>query len=186
MAIKTFTTGEVLTASDTNTYLANAGLVYVTSTTFSAVSSVQINSCFTSTYDSYKILYRGSGTLATPTNISCQLVDGTTPAATNYYFMVQYQNTSNTPFSYWSGGTTAWQVGWVGDTWSEFVVDLHDPQTTSKTSGHSTGFGSGASQFTSGTYFLLNLNATAYEGIYFAPLSGTMTGTITVYGYRKA
>jgi hypothetical protein len=29
MAIKTFTTGEVLTASDTNTYLANAGLVFV-------------------------------------------------------------------------------------------------------------------------------------------------------------
>jgi hypothetical protein len=29
MAIKTFTTGEVLTAADTNTYLANSGLVYV-------------------------------------------------------------------------------------------------------------------------------------------------------------
>jgi hypothetical protein len=33
MAIKTFTTGEVLTASDTNTYLANSGLVYVKSQT---------------------------------------------------------------------------------------------------------------------------------------------------------
>jgi hypothetical protein len=30
MAIKTFTTGEVLTASDTNTYLANSGLVFET------------------------------------------------------------------------------------------------------------------------------------------------------------
>jgi hypothetical protein len=27
MAIKTFTTGEVLTAADTNTYLANSGLI---------------------------------------------------------------------------------------------------------------------------------------------------------------
>jgi hypothetical protein len=32
MAIKTFTTGEVLTASDTNTYLANSGLVVMGAT----------------------------------------------------------------------------------------------------------------------------------------------------------
>ncbi len=29
MAVKTFTTGEVLTAADTNTYLNNGGLVYI-------------------------------------------------------------------------------------------------------------------------------------------------------------
>ena len=40
MAIKTFTTGEVLTASDTNTYLANAGLVYITSTAVWLVKTV--------------------------------------------------------------------------------------------------------------------------------------------------
>ena len=34
MAVKTFSTGEVLTASDTNTYLNNGGLVYITSTIF--------------------------------------------------------------------------------------------------------------------------------------------------------
>ena len=29
MAIKTFTSGAVLTAADTNTYLTNSGLVYI-------------------------------------------------------------------------------------------------------------------------------------------------------------
>ena len=56
MAIKTFTTGEVLTAADTNTYLANSGLVYVKSQTIgSAVSSVNVTSAFSSTYDNYVI-----------------------------------------------------------------------------------------------------------------------------------
>jgi hypothetical protein len=57
MAIKTFTTGEVLTASDTNTYLANAGLVYVKSQTIgTGVSSVIVSDCFTTDYDNYKIV----------------------------------------------------------------------------------------------------------------------------------
>lgn len=52
MAIKTFTTGEVLTASDTNTYLANSGLVFVKSQTIgSAVTSVTVSDAFSATYD---------------------------------------------------------------------------------------------------------------------------------------
>jgi hypothetical protein len=53
MAIKTFTTGEVLTASDTNTYLANSGLVYITSATLSATA---LDGIFTSDYDNYRIV----------------------------------------------------------------------------------------------------------------------------------
>ena len=59
MAIKTFTTGEVLTAADTNTYLANSGLVYITSVSLAgatAASPVAITSCFSSTYTNYRIV----------------------------------------------------------------------------------------------------------------------------------
>jgi len=60
MAIKTFTTGEVLTASDTNTYLANSGLVYIKQQTVgNAVASVTVSDAFSSTYDNYKITYTG-------------------------------------------------------------------------------------------------------------------------------
>jgi hypothetical protein len=62
MAIKTFTTGEVLTASDTNTYLANAGLVYITSTAVSG-STVTVSNCFDSTYDWYKVVLFVTGTV---------------------------------------------------------------------------------------------------------------------------
>ena len=56
MAVKTFTTGEVLTASDTNTYLANAGLVYVTHFTGTNSASIAVDNCFSSTYDNYLLV----------------------------------------------------------------------------------------------------------------------------------
>lgn len=56
MAIKTFTAGTVLTASDTNTYLTNAGLVYITQAVAGgAATSLSINNCFTTTYENYRI-----------------------------------------------------------------------------------------------------------------------------------
>jgi hypothetical protein len=56
MAIKTFTTGEVLTASDTNTYLANSGLVFVKSQAITSGSTVVVTDAFSSTYDNYRIV----------------------------------------------------------------------------------------------------------------------------------
>ena len=64
MAIKTFTTGEVLTAADTNTYLANSGLVYVAGATFSNVGSFDATG-FTTTYNAFRLVVqvgRHSGT----------------------------------------------------------------------------------------------------------------------------
>jgi hypothetical protein len=81
MAIKTFTTGELLSSSDTNTYLANSGLVYVTSATIgTAVSSVAVANAFSATYDNYKIVAHG-GIGNTFQAISMTL----TGAATSYY-----------------------------------------------------------------------------------------------------
>ena len=54
MAIKTFTTGEVLTAADTNTYLANSGLVYVAGATFTGAGTFDVTG-FSSSYLFYHL-----------------------------------------------------------------------------------------------------------------------------------
>lgn len=62
MAVKSnFASGDVLTASDVNTYLTNGGLVYITQTLVSSgtATSVSFNNCFSSTYDNYRILIDG-------------------------------------------------------------------------------------------------------------------------------
>ena len=46
MAIKTFVTGTVLTAADTNEYLANSGLVFVKGGTIATTTNIEITSAF--------------------------------------------------------------------------------------------------------------------------------------------
>ena len=84
MAVKTFTTGEVLTASDTNTYLANAGLVYITQATLAAAATVNVDNCFSSTYTNYVIKLWEIDTSAAG-DVYFQIRGGTT-IATNYYW----------------------------------------------------------------------------------------------------
>ena len=184
MAIKTFTTGEVLTASDTNTFLANAGLVYVTSTTVgSAVSSVTVSNCFSSTYDNYQIVY--SGIVATASTTFTLKLGSTT---TGYYFNLLY--------SIYGGATSAGLVqqnqaaftysGVVAPNGSGGTMDLYAPFLATRTGVRATYLeyvtAGATGQFTG---FLDN--ATSYTGFTLTPTGQTITGgTITVYGYRKA
>ena len=185
MAVKTFT-NEQLTASDTNTYLANAGLVYVTSATVgTAVSSVTVNNCFSSTYDNYRIIVSG-GTAST--NIDLWMTLGL--STTSYYGGVLY-------FGYASGSGTAGGLGqynaseWrytfnIGTTNTSGVVDLIAPYLA-KPTGMMANY---SVMNTSGSIVISNgfhNSATSYTGFTLTCSGGNMTGQlITVYGYRKA
>lgn len=58
MAIKTFTDNISLPASDINTYLGNAGLVYITSGALSTATT-NFQGCFTPTYKNYRVIIEG-------------------------------------------------------------------------------------------------------------------------------
>ena len=180
MAVKTFTS-TTLTASDTNTYLANSGLVYVTSATVgTAVSSVTISSAFNSTYDSYKIIYDG-GVASTLLTLSLTL--GASTAGYNMALpFVTYGSgvASGTSLS----GATAWSLSGYGTTnFVGFNFDLASPNLARYTRCQ----GAYIAENEAGGYFGIHKVATAYTSFTIATSSGTITGgTIQVYGYRKA
>ena len=187
MAIKTFTAGSVLTASDTNTYLANSGLVYVTQVTVgSGVSSVNITSCFNSTYDNYRISFANMTASAGGGVLQMKLMVGTTPQTNGWYGNVFYiangaggtfTNSTQSNFAY------AEVMCLTNNYKNAGTVELQQPNlpTQSRHQYNSVDdyyFRFGNSQLS---------NTTQYDGVQFVPSSGTMTGgTITVYGYRKA
>jgi cytochrome c biogenesis protein CcdA len=180
MAIKTFATGEVLTASDTNTYLANSGLVYVTSTTVgSAVSSVTVSNCFSTTYDNYRITYAG-GTATNADFIRLTLSGG---SGTSYAYgatFIQYSNTTNTTVS---AGDTAARVGVMGMTRWGMVIDIYSPFLSTQTNFTSQ-TSSDQYSWSGGGY---NSTSASSTGFTLTPAAGTITGgIITVMGYRKA
>ena len=184
MAIKTFTTGEVLTASDTNTYLANSGLVYVASTTFSGSSGVEMSNCFSSTYDNYKILityYGSSGG-----NTAWQMMTGTnTKDNGSVYYRFGY---------YWQSSIVTLNAG---PNTSDFITN-HGTTSSIFSAAEITCFRPNVSgvrtssfvqSYDAASSLVITTNqtvatTTAYTGFYVFPSSGTITGTITIYGYR--
>lgn len=188
MAVKTFTTGEVLTASDTNTYLANAGLVYVTSTTVgSAVSSVTVSNVFSSTYDNYRLIL-SDATVSIGGSIGLQLNNAT---GSTYYMGGIYMTFANTTVNgYGPAANTRWNDVWAAETvQSTGALDLFSPNKAKPTTGTcmSVKAGSGGATLAHYSLNMLENTTSQHTGFTLYPVSGTMTGgTITVYGYRKA
>ena len=186
MAIKTFTTGEVLTASDTNTYLANSGLVFVASTTFAGSAGVEMRNCFSSTYTNYQIelTYYGS----TGSNTNWQMMTGTNTIdnSNNYYRNGYYWTTVFSNFN--SGPNTFEFVTNHGSTSSIFSyakITCYQPNV----SGQRTTSLLQSYDPASALVFTITdtvATTTAYTGFYLSAAAGNITGTITVYGYRKA
>jgi hypothetical protein len=187
MAIKTFTTGEVLTAADTNTYLANSGLVFVKSQAIggTSVSSVQVTNAFSADYDNYRILLTG-GSSNTPLALEMQM--GTSLSGSGYYVGTIGTN--------YTGGTSSGNVS-NGSTWTvagSAMPDglLLDVVVTEPFLSRKTGLAiySRIDYRTNGAGTMGNgyhNSATSYTGFSLIVSGGTISGgTILIYGFRKA
>lgn len=185
MAVKTFTTNEVLTSTDTNTYLANAGLVYVTTAVIPASpasTSVAVTNCFSSTYDSYRIVV--SGVVCSAGGVSAKLTFGST--ATGYYGNQPYWTTAGSNGFNSQSNAAFLYCGSQDTTNFSLTCDIIGPYTATWTQISGFSYGANASTIHMGAL----QNTTSYTGFTLTPSGGgTPTfanGAITVYGYRKA
>ena len=187
MAIKTFTDAVALPASDINSYLTNSGLVYVTNTSPAAAATIAVSSCFSSTYDNYKIVVTPVIS-ASSSDIRIKLTSSGTPSSTNYYMTNIFA----------SGGTLITtsenvQVSWRGvfcgaggsvGTYNSLTFDLYGPFLASATRYDM------QSSAWDGTN-VVNRSATGFHGEstswdgFELSAGSNITATISVYGYRK-
>jgi hypothetical protein len=186
MAIKTFTTGELLTSSDTNTYLANAGLVFIKqTTTTTATATIDVTSCFSATYDNYLISFQGYTVSAASISLNCFLLSGTTPTSSGWYGTEFYisvggttqtgQITANNGSSvFCTAGTSVGGLASITEIQSPFLAQHTKLQyRNTATDFYRFGFANHAAN-------------TSYDGIRFTPSSGTLAnGSVTIHGYRK-
>jgi hypothetical protein len=189
MAIKTFTTGEVLTASDTNTYLANSGLVYVAQGTVAANTSLNFTSIFTDSFINYRVVFTPSARQTAAQNtISIRVRSGTTDLATGS----KYQWSRMFYYSAGSGssGSVAANEIQCSDSNAGFVAfafDIYAPKVAQETFVT----GQTSAQQNAGGPFLFGINwsgyvdnTTAYDGFSLIG-SSNFSGTARVYGYRQ-
>lgn len=184
MAVKTWASGEVLTASDLNTYAGNPGLVYVTQQTIgNAVSSVTVSNCFSATYDNYRIIVEGG---VASTNVWLRLQLGS--ITTNYYGAFTGTNYTTTTYAGQNDNNGALfnYIGFGAANALTAIIDITSPfKSLRKFVSASNVFLSASNAY--GTYTGELANATSASGFTLSPNTGTITGgTIRVYGYRQA
>jgi hypothetical protein len=192
MAVKTFTAGESATAADTNTYLANAGLVYITEATATSGTTLSVNNCFTSTYAAYVLHITGSAASANY-GIDLRLRASGSDTSTGYYYGITRVDMAAAAINVSVGNNSTLMVtgaivGSAGR--GTTVAQITNPQLAQYTSFSfqatdiraMSGYGgiTSTGQLT---------NTTQYDG--FTLLLGGGSGTISnmqvkIYGYRQA
>ena len=180
MAVKTFTTGEVLTAADTNTYLNNGGLVYVTGVTISGSGGYTISNCFSATYENYRVIISG---ISASGAIDLNIRMGTT--STGYYGSRYYDAYTgaatgtirfNNAAQFFCGGATS------GNDEGASGFDITNPQVAKRTSWFGNYYGNAFAGWFGGTV----ANSTQYTDLQLLPSAGTFSATVRIYGYRQA
>lgn len=188
MAIKTFSSGEVLTAADTNTYLTNGGLVFITEAQATNGSpSLSINSCFTLTYQNYRIVGKfATASAGWPALYFRMRNAGADNATANYFYQGNGRTSANTDSSFGSASQTS---GYAGGFAGSFSMDIISPRNSLTQTVMQ-----GQTQFYDGTNFITRSignwhNVVSnFDGITFFPSSSTLTSDfhVRVYGYRQA
>jgi hypothetical protein len=174
------------------TSVGNSGLVHITSSTFSAVSSVTISNCFSATYDNYHISFNVFSSSTAARYCSFQLCSSGTPSTSGYYSKSMWYDIANAAtFVYVnsdgrSDGMSLGPIGYVNVGEGSYDVDLHYPFATRNTRMSGTGSGLYATAYYAGvTTAGLFTTTQSFDGIKLLPTADNITGTIAVYGYRK-
>ena len=183
-----FTTGQVFTSAAAND-MANSGLTYISTTSFSGSTAAQFQSCFTSTYTNYHALITYNAASASAAYL--RWLVGSTVQTGNILSLsigasisggasVSANNRSD-QYALFPAGYATYPT--------TIALDIFSPETVSYTSFN---YGS-AILGTSNTDAIWaagggrNIATTQINGFEITTAGGpNLSGTMTLYGYRKA
>ena len=181
MTFPVFASGDVLNASDMNA----VGLWLVNTTTFSAVSSQSFNNVFSSNYTNYMV------TANIQTSVSNTLVNfrmrvgGSDNSTANSYLRQSINQNSTTI----TGAAVTSDLGLFSLFDDELdggsaIAYFFQPFETKATKFISDGNDTNGGVFQRRIVVAHN-QTVSYDGFSLIPASGTMTGSVSVYGLRK-
>jgi hypothetical protein len=168
------------------------GLTLLNTTSFSGVSSVSLPAAtFNATYDNYRIIINHDSSAGAVGFNMRMRASGTDNTSANYVFA----NSQVTELAAFAGGasgtgalTTSWTLIAISGTYSSStVLDVLMPFNSSY-----------QTNYTAMCFYFDSLNnnrygtsggatsvTTSYDSLTFFPASGTITGSVSVYGYNK-
>jgi hypothetical protein len=179
------TLGDAIDAS-MNTALGTkkAGMVLLNTTSFSAVASQSFNNVFSATYDNYLILF--SGNLSTIASLEFRLRVGGVDNSTANSYLRQFVRAENTVVS---AGRVTSNIAKVGqgenNLRNSFELTIFNPFQATATPFTSVTNVSESSALIFDIYSSMHNVTSSFDGFTLIASSGTMTGSVSVYGYNK-
>jgi len=185
----TYTQAQIGSLLDAKSPVGTTGLVLLNTTTFTTQASVSINNVFLDSYENYKIVFSGYGSSADPTGLGGFFVrlrvGGVDASGSNYTSYYRYHNTGGANTIASAVNTTTMRITDVGNRQNNFIiVDMCGPKTTNFTNFISQGMGWGTTTSQGGDIRGIHLLNTSYDGFTIYPNSGTITGTVRIYGIK--
>ena len=165
------------------------GMVLVATASPSAVASVSINNCFTSTYENYRIVISVNNATGATAGLNLRLRVGGVDTTSLYVcqLLEAYSGTVTTTLN--PSGTDDWYCGNIHTTSIDTATafDIYRPQTAKKTAY------TGQTEYTAvGTAFVSQMIAgiqdstTQFDGFTILFGGTNFTGNIRVYGYANS
>jgi hypothetical protein len=157
-------------------------LVHLHKETFSAVSSVSINDVFSIEYDNYRFLIRGKCVSSTPEALIRFSVGGV-PNTSGTYDRQQLYGEVTSVGAVRSTTGTSMRIGFFNATGAVLSGDIFAPALSERTfvSCHASRIDSSVVDLFGGGFN----NTTTFDGITLFPSFSTITGSISIYGYRN-
>lgn len=152
---------------------------------FTASTSISLNGIFTSTYDHYKVeIYTTAASTAVLRVVLRSA--GTDATAANYDYTLLYAN-SGSPGSATVAANANWTLNAsISSTVMKHNLELTNPFLASMTTaiGRSVAYASAVAPLI-GNFGGGHRLSTSYDGLTFTTSTGSLTGTIRVYGYNN-
>ena len=166
-------------ANTSGTATASGGLI-----TFTGVTALSLNGVFTSTYNQYRILVEMSS--ASNATITGRLrLAGTDNSAANSY-IVQELNAASTSVTGVRTTSTQWSIWFYcyANTRNNVSIDMFSPAIAKETTFNAYNFYTTSQAGIALTAGVHNVT-TAFDGVSFISTQA-ITGTLSVYGYKKS
>jgi hypothetical protein len=185
------TNGQVLTADSTaSTGLkwatSGSGLTYITGATFTGQTAVNIDNCFSATYDNYAIIFQGEASATVTLNL--RLRASSTDSSTNYYQALDYILYNNSSGVLGSANVSAWFGFGLSATLTKVnsVFTLQNPFLAKETFIAAQYAKSGGSGADAGSVNGYHGASTSYDGISFTTATNSIGGSYKIYGYQNS
>jgi hypothetical protein len=164
-----------------------SGANFISRTTFSAVSGVNIDSIFSNTYDNYMVVGNFFDSSTTTTDVQMQGRYSTTTHTANYYYGFSKVTYGGVASQVAGSAASQWVVGNAGgggaDEGGVINFNIHrEASSQLRITGQSFATQVGFAASGGGWVF----STQAWTGLRFTPVSGTFSGTVIVYGLAKS